>query len=84
VVQLGSGITESDLLVHDERGPYAYTAMLCAMQPPEFPSPIGVLRRIEAPRFDHDLRRQIATLTESKGRGDLAKAIHSANTWEVR
>ena len=52
VVQLGNGISEKDLLMHDERAPMAYHAMLAEMQPPKFPMPVGVIRRVEAPVFD--------------------------------
>ena len=51
VVQLGNGVTEEDLLVHDEKAEDPYLAfMLSRMFYPEFPVPVGVLRNIERPR----------------------------------
>ncbi len=84
VVALGAGISESDLLVHDERGPLAYTAMLADMQPPEFPVPVGILRRIEAPTLDAATRTQLDAAVAARGTSDLQRVIAGGNTWEVR
>ncbi len=84
VVQLGKGVTEGDLLVHDEQGPIGYAAMLAEMQPPDWPMPVGVIRRIEAPAFDAAVRKQIDEVTADRGAGRLEDLIYSGNTWEVR
>ena len=84
IVQLGDGITEKDLVVHDEKGPNAYSMMLADMKSPEFPLPVGVIRRVDAPVFDAGIRKQVEEITTLKGRGDLQKALYSDNTWEVR
>jgi 2-oxoglutarate ferredoxin oxidoreductase subunit beta len=49
VVQLGNGITESDLLVHDEhiRARVRFPARAHGGVAPGFPTPIGVLRSWE-------------------------------------
>ena len=83
VVQLGNGVKEEDLLVHDEAGPISYVAMLAEMQPPDFPMPLGVIRRIEEPCLDSGIREQIAEITRAKGPGNLRDAIYAGNTWEV-
>ena len=83
VVELGNGVTEKDLIVHDEKGPQGYLAMLAEMGPPDFPKPIGVFRRIEAPTFDASMREQVDQITLEKGPGDLAGILNSGNTWEV-
>ncbi len=84
VVSLGNGIRESDLLVHDERGPLGYAFMLAHMEPPEFPVPIGVIRRVEMPTFEQGVHDQIRAITAKKGPGDLEKLLHSGEIWEVR
>ncbi len=84
VVELGNGVTEKDLLVHDEQGPIGYLAMLAELAPPNFPLPIGVLRRVERPTFDASVRSQIAEITEDQGAGDLRKLLHSGQTWTVK
>jgi len=84
VVQLGGGIDESDLLIHDEAAPIGYSVMLASMAPPQFPMPIGVIRRIQAPVFDVSVHEQIEQVTEQLGPGDLEQILYSGNTWEVR
>ena len=84
VVTLGDGITEKDLLVHDEKGSAAYAFMLAQMEAPAFPVPIGVIRNVEAPVLDVAMREQIAQVTAKKGVGDLKALLYSEDTWEVR
>ncbi len=52
VVQLGGGVTERDLIVHDATNPNpAYAFLLSRMDmTPGFPTPIGVLRDVPSPR----------------------------------
>jgi 2-oxoglutarate ferredoxin oxidoreductase subunit beta len=84
VVQLGSGVTEADLLVHDENGSGAYHFMLSQMEPPHFPMPIGVFRAVAAPCFDAAVHAQIADVVAKKGKGDLKKLLYSGDVWDVR
>jgi len=84
VVQLGNGITEDDLLVHDEQSPEPYLAlMLSRMFWPEFPVPVGVLRAVPRPTHDQLIADQITTAVGSGGTGDLAAALNSGETWTV-
>ena len=85
VVTLGeNGVTENDLLVHDEQAEDPYLAlMLSRMYWPEFPVPVGVLRRIERPTHDSLMDEQIRTATEKSGAGDLGKALLAGETWTV-
>jgi 2-oxoglutarate ferredoxin oxidoreductase subunit beta len=82
-VKLGNGVTEKDLLVHDEKGSLGYLAMLAEMAPPDLPVPIGVFRRIEQPTFETSVRAQIDRITAEKGPGDLRSVLRSGNTWDV-
>ncbi len=84
VVELGNGVTEKDLLVHDEQGPIGYLAMLAQLAPPNFPLPIGVIRRVARPTFDASVRSQIAEIKKEQGAGDLEKLLHSGQTWTVK
>jgi 2-oxoglutarate ferredoxin oxidoreductase subunit beta len=83
VVRLGNGVTEADLLVHDERGSTSHAMLLAEMAPPEFPMPLGVLRAVDEPTFETGVREQIARVTAEKGAGDLRRALHSGHTWRV-
>ena len=50
VVELGNGISEDDLLVHDEKVPMPTVAyMLAKLDESEFPVPVGVFRALERP-----------------------------------
>jgi 2-oxoglutarate ferredoxin oxidoreductase subunit beta len=83
VVALGNGVTEKELLVHDETGPIGYLATLAQMQPPDFPTPVGVLRRVEAPTLDAGIRDQIERVAAEQGPGDLRRILYSGNLWTV-
>jgi len=83
----GSGATEADLLVHDERNPNpAYAFALAHMDELDgFPTPIGVLRGWEnVPRYEDLIASQLQDLQAKRGKGDLAKMLHAGDTWEVR
>jgi 2-oxoglutarate ferredoxin oxidoreductase subunit beta len=84
VVQLGEGVGEEDLPLHDEQGPLGYLMMLAEMQPPTFPVPVGVIRRTERPTFETEVGLQIDEVTAQLGAGDLEKLLYTANTWEVK
>jgi len=83
IVRLGKEFSERDLIVHDECGPLGYLMTLAQMAPPDFPVPIGVLRRVERPCFEREVRGQIQSITEKKGAGDLDAVLRSGTTWTV-
>src|SRR5262249_51440962 len=82
VVELGRGATESDLLVHDERDP-TIAAFLARLGPPDFPTPIGVLRAVGRPSYDDAVNAQIAAAKE-RTPGDLGALLRRGETWVVR
>ena len=85
VVELGKGISEDDLLFHDERAPEPSLAYLLSRLRHEdgFPEPIGVFRAIDAPKYDVELNAQIAKAREKKGTGDLDALFNAGETWTV-
>src|SRR5947208_7404683 len=84
VVSLGDGVSEDDLLVHDEHAEEPYLAlMLSRMWWPEFPVPVGVLRDVARPTHDELLTGQIDAAVAASGEGDLARALKSGETWTV-
>ncbi|MFP6575901.1 MAG: 2-oxoacid:ferredoxin oxidoreductase subunit beta [Pirellulaceae bacterium] len=84
VVELGKGITEDDLLFHDEKAVEPSLAyLLSRMRHPEFPEPIGVFRAIDAPKYDELLNQQVDDAREKQGDGDLETLFTSGNTWTV-
>jgi len=86
VVALGNGVSEKDLLVHDEHSPNsAYAFLLSQMELlPGFPTPLGVLRSIEEPRYEDLFSKQIQDVIAKRGPGDLDKLLHAGDTWTVR
>ena len=84
VVELGKGISEDDLLFHDEKSPEPTLAyLLSRMRHPEFPEPIGVFRAVDAPKYDVELNKQVDAAREKKGPGDLDALFNSGETWTV-
>ncbi|MFO0836886.1 MAG: 2-oxoacid:ferredoxin oxidoreductase subunit beta [Phycisphaerae bacterium] len=84
VVELGSGITADDLLIHDERSPEPTLAyLLSRMRQPEFPEPMGVFRAIEQASFEDLVTGQVRDLTAKLGHGNLDKLFDAGDTWEV-
>jgi 2-oxoglutarate/2-oxoacid ferredoxin oxidoreductase subunit beta len=84
IVQLGNGISEADLLVHDEEAADPYLAyMLSRMWWPDFPVPVGVLRRVDRPTHDQLMVGQIRDAITRHGPGDLEKLLVSGETWTV-
>lgn len=84
VVELGKGISEDDLLFHDEKAPEPTLAYLYSrMSHPEFPEPIGVLRNIDAPCYDDAINYQVKEAKEKRGEASLEKLFHSGDTWVV-
>ena len=82
----GNGLTEKDVLVHDEHHPNpAYAFLLAQMEEkPGFPTPIGVLRSWDRDRYEDVMSKQIQDVIAKRGPGDLAKLLDSGDTWEVR
>ncbi|HEY4235000.1 MAG TPA: 2-oxoacid:ferredoxin oxidoreductase subunit beta [Lacipirellulaceae bacterium] len=85
VVELGKGISEDDLLFHDEKAPEPSLAYLLSRMRYEdgFPEPIGVFRCVERPRYDAMVNEQIDQATNKLGVGDLSKLFRSGETWDV-
>lgn len=84
VVSLASGITEDDLLFHDENAEHpALAFLLSRFRHPEFPEPIGVFRDVDRPRYEELLNGQIDNARDAKGEGDLEALFHSGDTWVV-
>ena len=85
VVQVGvDGVTEADILVHDEHAEDPYLAfMLSRMFFPDFPVPVGVLRDVERPTHDELMTAQVRAAIEQRGEGSLKKLLDSGETWTV-
>jgi 2-oxoglutarate ferredoxin oxidoreductase subunit beta len=86
VVEIGkNGITEKDLLIHDQ---YSHDPgihlMLAKMAPPHFPMAFGVIRSAMYPTYDDMVEDQI---TIAKGTSKIRcvdDLLNSGETWEIK
>ena len=100
VVKLGeNGITEKDLIVHDEHNP-TLAAILSRLNPPPtqaamdeavakdpgsiMPLPIGIFRNDSLPSLEDRIDGQIADVKKKKGDGDLRKLLFAGEMWDVK
>jgi 2-oxoglutarate ferredoxin oxidoreductase subunit beta len=82
VVRLADGVTEADLLVHDERDPtLAY--FLSRMGPPDFPTPIGVFHAVDRPSYERAIASQMDAARAPADAGDLDALLRGGDTWVV-
>ena len=82
VVTIGEGgVTEQDILFHDETN-RVLAGLLVAMKPPEMPVALGVIYCDPAPSYEVAVRDQVEA-AKSKGRGNLDALLRSGNTWTV-
>jgi len=87
VVQLGNGIGEKDLVVHDAHHPRpSYAFLLSHMEHrPGFPTPIGLFRSWDdLPRYEDVMNDQVKDVIAKRGRGNLDKLLQAGDTWEVK
>ena len=83
VVTVGeNGVTEDDILVHDETN-RVLANLLGAMEHPEFPVAIGVLYCNPAETYDSAVHRQIAESVEKTPPTDLNAMLRRGRTWTV-
>ncbi len=82
VVTIGeNGITDADILVHDEKNRIMAT-LIASLEPPEFPVAIGVLYCDPKPTFGDELTQQ-AEPTTKRSRADIQSLLESGRTWTV-
>jgi len=83
VVELGGSYTEDDLWVHDETD-RRVAFMLCQLEHPDFPEPLGVLYADTA-KASHGMRihQQLESELARSDAGDLQAMINGRSTWEI-
>ena len=78
-------VGESALVVHDEH--HEYSSMAFALSRishgPFGPTPIGVFRAVERPRYDELMAEQLEEAVERCGPGDLRALLNSGDTWRI-
>lgn len=78
-----NGVTESDLVVHDEKATNGGLAFFLSQFAAPLPVPLGVFRAVESPAYEA-LNSQLAANTrEQRGQGTLEKLFNSGDTWTI-
>ncbi|MHB2019924.1 MAG: 2-oxoacid:ferredoxin oxidoreductase subunit beta, partial [Candidatus Xenobia bacterium] len=84
VVSLNNGVSEKDLLVHDESIDEPTLAYwLSRMREPEHPVPLGVFRAVSRPTYDGLVHKQEEQAKAKQGEGDLAALLSGSESWVV-
>ncbi len=81
-MELGGDVTEADLAVHDETDD-ALAYILSRMFWPDYPVPVGVLRRVKRPVHHQLVAGQIELVRADKGEGDLRELLFTSDTWTI-
>jgi len=75
---------ESQVLVHNaQSSSSALAALLAELEPPQFPTALGVFRQVEQPSYDQLLMQQITQAVAKRGKGDLGQLLNAGTTWQV-
>ena len=83
MVTLGeNGVTEDDILVHDETNK-VLAQMLAELKGPEFPEPVGVLYCNPAESYDSDVYAQRILVRQDRGPADVNALLRGGHTWTV-
>ncbi|PPR11790.1 MAG: 2-oxoglutarate oxidoreductase subunit KorB [Alphaproteobacteria bacterium MarineAlpha11_Bin1] len=83
VVTIGEdGITEDDILVHDETNKIL-AVMLADMKQPEFPVALGVLYNNPGEAYDDAVHEQLAGVKETTPAGTINEMLRKGRTWTV-
>jgi len=87
VVEVGEGegkVPLSEIAVHDETAENpAYAFMLSRMEWPEYPVPLGVLRKVSRPTYEDLVHAQKEKMVATRGKGDISKLLRSGETWVI-
>jgi 2-oxoglutarate ferredoxin oxidoreductase subunit beta len=83
VVNLGNGVSEDDLLVHDETD-RSLAFVLSQMSYPALPEPLGVLyRETGKEAYDRIVHEQVEAARAKRGDGSLEHLLCEGETWVV-
>ncbi len=83
VVNLGdAGITEADVLRHDEKNRVLAT-LLAAMEPPTLPVALGVLYCDPTSSYDQSVHAQLDAAKGQAPAGGLQEVMRAGHTWTV-
>jgi len=84
-VKVGAGGADmSEILIHNPDHPSPLHAqMLAMMQYPDYPTPMGIMRRIERPSYETAVCQQIEDARKIKGSGTLESLLYTEDCWTI-
>jgi 2-oxoglutarate ferredoxin oxidoreductase subunit beta len=83
VVELGNGVSEDDLIHHDETD-RNLAFVLSQLAHPEYPEPLGLIYRNEDEgSYERLVHEQIDKAVKARGAGDLQALLSEGETWDV-
>ncbi|MEM6793833.1 MAG: 2-oxoacid:ferredoxin oxidoreductase subunit beta [Acidobacteriota bacterium] len=83
IVDLESGeFSADDCLIYDQTNP-VHAQLMAHLLPPDFPTPVGVFRRVEQAAFEDDVVEQVENAVAQKGHQALDDLFHAGDTWTV-
>jgi hypothetical protein len=50
---------------------------------PDFPTPVGVIRRIERATYETQIHQQVLDAQAKRGGGSWQELLHGSSTWTV-
>jgi 2-oxoglutarate/2-oxoacid ferredoxin oxidoreductase subunit beta len=87
VAELGNGIGENDLWIHDEKDFYKAQILARMFDDPRIeghlPRPFGVFYETERPCYEDLLSHQIEEVIATRGSGDLDRLLRGSETWTI-
>ncbi|HEY5408486.1 MAG TPA: 2-oxoacid:ferredoxin oxidoreductase subunit beta [Ginsengibacter sp.] len=86
-VEIGNGISENDLWIHDEKDFYKAQILTRLFDNPQLdghlPRPFGVFYQHERSCYEDVMSMQIEETISTKGKGDLDKLLKGRETWTI-
>jgi 2-oxoglutarate ferredoxin oxidoreductase subunit beta len=82
IVEMGKGISEDDLLFHDEQDE-SLAFLLSRMTSPEFPEPMGVFYKVKDDCYEELLEKQVEVARSVKGTPSLDDLFSAGETYLV-
>jgi 2-oxoglutarate ferredoxin oxidoreductase subunit beta len=77
-----NGVTEDDLLVHDEKNKVLAT-LIAQMQPPALPVALGVIYCEDGPEYVSAVYNQVDAAKAKQKAVPMNELLHSGHTWRV-
>jgi hypothetical protein len=82
--QLGNGVSEADLLVHDETLEDPTLAFLLSrLDYPDYPVSVGIFRAVQRPTYEVLLEEEITDAIAKEGEGNLEALLRQGDIWTV-